>query len=362
MSQKIICLITFDYELPLGRCFVPVEKALFEPTSQILDICDKLNIKVTLFPDVCSVWAHRKYNLNGYADAFEMQLKQALASRHDVQLHLHPHWLNTVYDNNEWLVSTDKMYLNELGYDNREGSASWLINKGVTYLENLLRPVETDYRCSAFRAAGLALQPQEDKLLESLLANGINLDSSVSKGLIMKLDTVTINYSNMPESSYWQMAPESGISRAAKSGVLEIPIASFKSGFIDKYQFLFRRVKSVNKMRGLGISRSKRQTKLATIRTLILQNLRYITSNPRYILSCDTKGFTTKMLLDGLGQYVNRHKNDDMVYLSMINHPKLMFDEQMDMLSSFVENSKKLHDIQFVTCRQALKMINGAEK
>jgi len=355
VPRKVICLITFDYELSLGRNFLPPEMVLFEPTRQVLDLCAKLFCPTTFFPDVCSVWAHRKYGLNEYADSFESQMKDTLLAGHDVQLHLHPHWLASKFENKEWLISTNKMYLHELPFDNNPYSAGALVRRGISYLDELLRPVKADYSCFAFRAAGSALQPHENEIIRMLLESGIKMDVSVTKFLTLKLDTVKIDYTSVPARSIWRMSPESGTKSEAAEGLLEVPIATFQSGLGARTGFLWRRAISIKQMRGTTISRAKHQNRFANIRTLIMQNLRYVTGNPWYILSCDTKGFNSKMLMDGFRQYIDRHEGEETVYVTMMNHPKLMFDYQMKMLEDFIVQTRQEYDITFATCADVYK-------
>lgn len=354
MSPKIVCLITFDYELSLGRNFLPPEKVLIEPTRQVLEICDKLSLPVTFFPDVCCAWTYRKYGFDEFANSFEKQMIDAISLGHGVELHLHPHWLNTIFEKGQWLISTEKMYLHELGYGPGADSANTLIFRGVKYLNDLLQTAKPEYRCRAFRAAGSALQPDEKKLIAALMENGIELDVSVTKFLTLNLDTVKINYTNVPPKSLWYMSPETGIAVEGNNGILEIPIGTFRTGWGQRAGFLWRRAGSLKQMRGTTISRKRKQSKLANIHTLLLQNLRYVIGNPWFIISCDTKGFDSEMLLDGFNQYVNRHKTENTIYVTMMNHPKLMFDYQLDLLAEFVTETRKRYDITFCTCSEVL--------
>jgi hypothetical protein len=359
MPRRLVFLITFDYELAIGRSFFSDEEVLFKPTEQLLDICDRLSCPVTFMPDVCSVWIHRKYGLNQYADRFEAQMKEAIERKHDVQLHLHPHWMASVYENGEWLISTDRMFLHEFEFDEKPDSAPALVKQGVQYLNNLLRPIKPEYECLAFRAAGTALQPREREILKALIDGGIRMDVSVTKNVTLNLDTVKIDYKNVPGQSFWKMAPETGPKIAAESGIWEIPIATFRSAINNRIGFLLRRARSINQMRGMTPSRSKHQSRLANLYTMVLQNLRYLTGNPWYILSCDTKGFNLEMLMDGLGDYISRHSSEETIYVTMMNHPKLMFDFQMKLMEDFVNKTRLKYDIQFVTCTEAYRQLEG---
>lgn len=85
--------------------------------------------------------------------------------------------------------------------------------------------------------------------------------------------------------------------------------------------------------------------------TLVTYNLRYLYTNPWFNLSCDTKGYNLDMLLDGLRQYVNNHRDEREICVSMINHPKMMFDAQFELLERFVIETRKEYGdkISFVT-------------
>jgi hypothetical protein len=362
MAHPLInCVVSADYEVFLGRNFLTAEEVLFEPAQRMIDICDELEVPVTFFADVCSVWAHRKYGLSEYVKSFERQLKSAVQGGHDVQLHLHPHWLKSSHVGGEWYVATDQMYLNELGYEEGEESAPVVIGKGIRYLEELLKPVSPDYRCYAFRAAGLALQPDENNLIATLLNNGIHIDSSVARNVRLKMDTIEIDYTRMPTEANWYMAPETGIRCPADSGLFEVPVATFKSSLIVRIGFLWRRALSVSMRRGSGISRTERQTPMANLLSLLRYNWRYVSTDPWFLFSCDTKGLNLKMLLDGLEDYLGRHAQTDVVCLSMINHPKMMFSQQFDLLRALIEElcSRYQENIRFVTFAETLPQDTG---
>jgi len=354
-------LITADYELFLGRNFLSDDEVLFAPTRGLLDLSRRIDVPITFFADVCSVWAHRDSGIEEYPHLFEQQLCDAVRDSHDVQLHLHPHWLFSSFRDGEWHVSTDRMYMAELGYDDAHMSAPAVIRHGIDYLNRLLQPVNSDYKCIAFRAAGLALQPREQELISALLENGILLDSSVVKGVKFKLDTIEIDYSNAPTSANWFMNPETGVTIPSTSGLFEIPIGTFKMDILNRLEFIWRRARSVRMLRGTGISRSQRQSTLANVKTLIKYNLRYLYTNPWFNLSCDTKGYDLKMLLTGFNDYIARHSDSDSIFVSLINHPKMMFTPQLELLESFVTamRNKYRDRIRFITFSEALKQIRS---
>ena len=359
MMRQIAVLLTFDYEIFLGRNFAPANEVLFQPTVELLALCADLGVRTTFFADVCSVWAHRRAGLDAYADAFEAQLVAARRAGHDVQLHLHPHWLAATYQRGEWRLAPERMYLSDLGFGDGPDAAPAVVRRGVDYLNALLSPVDPAYRCVASRAAGMALGPRECDTIATLLGAGIMLDTSVAKDLRFRMDTLSVDYRGVPSLANWRMAPESGVNRAAARGLYEVPIATFRTGIGARAGFLVRRALSVGRMRGIGISRSARQTRLANLRTLALGNLRYLARDPVFILSCDTKGFDAPMLLDGFARYVDAHRDGADIAVALLGHPKLMFARERDLLAAFVEGVRARYGarLSFATATEAVQRI-----
>jgi hypothetical protein len=361
IKPRIYCLVTADYELPLGRNLASPAEVLFEPTAKMMEVCKDLGIPLTFFPDICSVWAHRKFGLDDYAEQFEDQMRRAIRNGHDVQLHLHPHWLFATYQNGEWAHCPERMYLSECGFGREADSAGEIVARGINYLSKLVKADQPSYQCLAFRASGLALQPQERELLAVLLANGIRMDCSIAKGLMLRTDTVQIDYHNMPAQANWFMAPETGIAVPAQEGVLEIPIATFQMGGGSRLGFLGRRAFSLSRQRGTSISRTSRQTRLAGAWHLVQENLRYLHGRPWFIFSGDTKGFNARMLTAGFRDFVCRHERQETILVAMINHPKCFFAEQFALLQRVVGDLRDHYGdhLQFVTCSQAWQVARG---
>ena len=100
-------IFTLDYEL-YGNGSGDVFRHIIEPTEKILDIARKYNAKFTIFFEVIEYWKlkeeWRKGNRMGYnrnpIEAMEQQLKQAFMQGHDIQLHLHPQWIDAYWTEN----------------------------------------------------------------------------------------------------------------------------------------------------------------------------------------------------------------------------------------------------------------------
>jgi hypothetical protein len=191
--------------------------------------------------------------------------------------------------------------------------------------------------------------------------HGIKIDSSIAKDLVLQLDTIEIDYRTVPSAANWYLDPANGITQDAGSGILEIPIATFRCGLLSRLGFLYRRLRSVGMRRGAGISRSTKQTQWSNLCTMLRYNLRYLYGSPLFSLSCDTKGYNLDMLLNGFDAYLKQHADSSPIFVSMINHPKLMFDAQFDLLESFVGEVRKRHgdSLDFLTTAEVLRQVDS---
>lgn len=324
--MRIVLLPSMDYEVFHGRNYLDDEATLFAPTRRLLDRASTLGIPLTLFADVLSVTAHRRAGLGAFVARFERQLVDAVSEGHDVQLHIHAHWEMAERDGDEWRLVEPRITLAD--YD--AAHARDIIADAASYLRMLLRKADTSYRCVAFRAGGLALQPGERALIGMLHDEGISIDSSIAPGLSMSLDTLSIDYTRLPEAANWLISAENGLDGGGDRSLLEIPIATFSLSPLERLGFVLRRLRAFRERRGAGISRAEQQTRWKNLLTLARENLRYLGAKPVFLFSADTKGFTRAMLVNGFRRFVRiqQERGESTLFVSMINHPKLMFPAQ----------------------------------
>src|SRR4051812_15319162 len=104
-------LLTFDYELFLGKRSGSVDKCMIKPTESILKIINKFKCKAVFFVDATYL-LKLKQTGNNYPAAkrdFEKiknQIQEIIKNGHYVFLHLHTHWLDAIYDSgvNQWTL------------------------------------------------------------------------------------------------------------------------------------------------------------------------------------------------------------------------------------------------------------------
>lgn len=194
--MKLKLLLTCDYEV-FGDGSGCLEKCVIHPANKLMQICEEAGARMTFFVDVCEYWAFKQAESEGYvsnnpATQIEHQLKDAIKRGHDVQLHLHPQWLEYSYEGEEnWVLKMDWWRLPQV-YNNEEEFIE-LFLQGKRSLEELLQPIDSNYKCVSFRAGALCIQP-EDVVLPALRKAGFKYDSSVAPGLYREDDNSYLDF------------------------------------------------------------------------------------------------------------------------------------------------------------------------
>lgn len=76
--------------------------------------------------------------------------------------------------------------------------AAKMIADGKAYIENLLRPVDVNYKCVAFRGSYLAVAPSPT-LFSELAKQNIEIESSITGGLHVDTSDVQCDYTDCDE-------------------------------------------------------------------------------------------------------------------------------------------------------------------
>ena len=180
MNKKPKIILTFDYEIYFGKESGTIEKCMIEPTEILLNKLNFYNIKGIFFIDILFYIKMLSYfELAEKAKLMKEQIKKMIESGHQVELHLHPHWLDAEYKNKKWIFKSYKRYrFNSLNKIVREK----VFQMGINELEKICREVKDDYKIEGFRAGGWCIQPFED-FYEYFKKYHIKYDSSVAYGI-----------------------------------------------------------------------------------------------------------------------------------------------------------------------------------
>jgi hypothetical protein len=194
----IYLALTHDWELR-GDGSGDIEAIQFAPLRRLLEIYAKFDARTTILPDLMQQLRFRRLEaahpeLKPLADSWDEHVRDASRRGQDIQLHLHPHWDNAKYHDGCWQLGDDWSILN---YD--RDTAYAMLADGKAYLENLLQPIDSNYRCLAFRAGALAAAPS-DYLFKSLVSLGIKLDVSIAGGVFVDNQNLQLDYRNCEET------------------------------------------------------------------------------------------------------------------------------------------------------------------
>ena len=232
-------LLTLDYEL-YGNGSGDVFKHIIEPTERILNICQTFHAKLTIFFEVVEYWKLKeeweKGNKMGYEQdpilAMEKQLQEAYLNGHDIQLHLHPQWIDAKWLNGEWIVNNEDWRLGGFRNNNYEAVYN-LINKGKKTIESIIWTVDSNYNCSILRAGGYNIQPS-DGIVKAMKALGMKADCSIVSGAIEQGNLSQYDFSAVPiDLGYWECGEE--LEEIGHNGIIEIPIVTFPIQRWKKY-------------------------------------------------------------------------------------------------------------------------------
>jgi hypothetical protein len=271
-----LCL-TLDYEL-FGSGRGDVFKHIIEPTNRMLEICKQHKIKLTLFFEVVEYWKIKETYENGIsmgyqsnpAAAMQEQIQRAYQLGHDVQLHLHPQWIDAKYENEKWVLNLDYWRLPEVPDQANESISmglSELIGKGKETLESILQAKYPEYKCNILRAGGYNIDPSE-RLLKVLKEHSFIADSSVYYGGKAEGNLSRYDYSAISETkAYWYTSNTSLLSaNGMDRGFLELPIYARKIKRFLKYDVvrirsaMQNKANSIEKFKNNSVKKSKWKT------------------------------------------------------------------------------------------------------
>ncbi len=339
-------LLTIDYELHLGAKTGTVRDCMVEPTEKLTSILEKNDSKMTVFWDILHYYRLLEFE-NKYTELkqdrqlIEKQILDLAENGHDIQLHLHPHWLDAEYKDCQWSFKYNRFKLHNLLDENKPDDINTVmgcVSISKKIMENLIKKVDPDYKITTFRAGGYLLEPFA-KIRDALLKNEITIDSSVCPGLYENNKISPFNFRFYPNKSIYNfdLTPKMVVD---EGDFIEIPIATIKLSKSKTIYFkLLRLIKypSLEDERtGLGVSDFN-----ATIQKTKIYNFISI------LFSQQFSQFTTDSNFHERFDYLYQKLPE---YSTMILHPKLLNSHTLGILDEYLTKNK----MQFITIREFL--------
>jgi hypothetical protein len=320
-------LISLDYELPAGGTG-DVLQYIIEPTASLLQLCKSYGAKVTIMVEMGELWAFENTENAGFSrhlgydsvNEIRSQLVGAIQQGHDVQLHLHPQWINARWNNAHWDLDYAHYKLSDFSDEEMVN----LLRRGKQDLEIMLSPHCPDYQCVGFRAGHWNTEPS-NRYLAALRAAGLKSDTSVFKWGYANNSAVSYDYRTAESNVLAWYAREDDINRRSSGGgILEVPIATELTRFIrmltPKRLWLARRYLRENGQISAAVSEAKSGYVDSQGRIQKIQRL--FGWHPRKLDFCKLTG---KQMLAMIKKIVNQFENEDSVIpipLMMIGHSK----------------------------------------
>jgi hypothetical protein len=309
-------LLTFDYELFLGKNSGSVDKCLIEPTEKIRCILNKYNIIAIFFVDTTYLLRLAEVAQNNKVfkqnmTKIENQLQQLKEDGHYIFHHLHPHWLDAKYmpELDEWnLENISKYSFKNISVEER--------NRIFEFSDAFIRKFEGENKVG-FRAGGLYVEPISDFLTYFSKYN-IKYEFSICPEDYSIGKNDSYDFRQYPNKPYHF---QTKVNKPELNGkYIEYPITRFKIAGLNKilngiYHRLFSKSKNIygnGSPVNLGQVEKPKNNLFELNIPLSLEFL---------------NNFNYKLCISHL------KKND---YIHFLSHPKLMSDESIDSMDKML--------------------------
>lgn len=220
--MKLGLILTNDWEI-FGDGSGNYFEIQHNPLLNLLEILKDFQAKITIMAEVSQQFGFLSISDNydlakKISIEWENILKTVIMSGSDVQLHIHPQWLDAKFENGKWALNMDKWAISSLD----EFTIENIIHKYKNYLESLIQSVKPDYQCIAFRAGAYCIQPS-NVVITKLTKAGFLCDTSVTKGLV---NDGFYDFSNAPSNLLPWLCSENSVTEKGTSKLMELPIYS----------------------------------------------------------------------------------------------------------------------------------------
>jgi len=363
--MRIHLALTDDWELR-GNGSGDIEQIQFRAMRELLDLYDSHGVKSTFNAEVMQQLTFRRLqdshtHLKPLADEWDEHVRLAFARGHDIELHVHPQWSKFSFENNRWILKGDWSLLN---YEPEQSYAMLAASKA--YLQQLLAPLDPNYRCVSFRSGSSAVAPSAF-LLGQLAELGIVFDMSLIQGLHVNTRNLQLDYRHSDEGFlpfYPQMHDARKMSNKVEP-IVCVPIFSFN---------LSRRrcmAEVVTKVRGKIGSRNSgaeaadsyaaqewddigRSSLPAKVYDKVVQPC---LKGKHVVADIGRLDFPSlREMLDAIREAAH-NSNESEVWVVLTNHSKYISD--FSHIDRFLHEASKYDDVDFVTLRTIAEAIQA---
>jgi hypothetical protein len=330
LKSKKNILFTFDYELFLGQRSGSVSRCCIEPTQLLIRLFDEFGIKnAVFFVDTTHLLRLKEVdNPAAKADfaSITAQLKLLVKKGHYVFPHIHPHWLDAVYlpAINQWDLSKDRRYRFSTLTDIERAD---LFTRSIHLLNEILKPVDANYKIDAYRAGGWCIQPFTD-FIPSFEKHGITNDFSVLRGASNDSEKQHFNFTVAPSKDIYRFATDPLLEQTGNYTEYVISVLKItKSNQLRNKLLLKALLRSRRRSIGDGIGAASSGGKGAT--------------TTRAISEMASIELLTSVRLPVYLSYLKKHN-----YLHFISHPKMLSPYNIAVFKKFLVKFTRQHKFE----------------
>ncbi len=321
--------ITLDYELFFGTRSGTVQNCILKPTNELLNVVEKYDSKCIFFVDTGYLLKLKQYSkqfpiLCKDYELITSHLRELVNKGHELQLHIHPHWEDAVFDGKSWSFDLSRYRLD--AFSQIEISNIFFRYKEV--LEQI-----TSKSIFVFRAGGWCIQPFP-LLKKAMIDNGIVIDSTVYYKGKNSTSTQWFDFSKAKDLDTWRFENDPCVENK-KGFFLEIPIAYKKLSplFFWKFVLVKKAGASLHKPYGDGFP-SPRSNK---------HMIKLLFKKSYSVVSID--GYKAKFLIQAFLSYKKQKKSN----FTIIGHPKSFTKYSLSRLDQFLKKTLSSNDNRVVT-------------
>jgi len=350
--KKIALITSVDYEL-FGDGSGDVSREQIDRTCALKNIADRCGVKLTILFEYAQFLAYDKFSSQNQKFAednekIKQQLILLVQDGHDVQLHYHAQWENATYDkvNDKFNVDIEHVDISSLAYE----TIVKRLKEGKIFLENLLKPYNSEYQCIGFRAGSWAVKDQE-KLLCALKEAGFQSDTSVVPNTKFESEQVRFEYKNCPYQYHYWFVDKFLEQKSDVQNFVEIPIYTKKTSFaflkyLNSKYFISRKI----------VSRLYK-TKISEKNFSFFQKIKKIISRNYYMADLNTMSYKT--LINMIEEVIHDTKfsSEKIIPLMLISHSKTSY--AIDDLTLFFDYLKRKYPdtVEYWTYQKAISYL-----
>jgi hypothetical protein len=333
-------VLTVDYEIFFGNESGSVQKCMIEPSKRLLSILETNNSKMTVFWDILHF--QRLIELSDSneicridAQNIKKQVQEFAKNGHDVQFHIHSHWLDAQFTDKKWHFKYDRYKLHSLRDEDSSEDSNTIIGcltKAKSLLEETIREVKPEYVVTTFRAGGFLIEPFS-KLKSAFLKLGVSIDSSVLPGTVYCGSGFnSYDHLDFPNGSFYRFE-DSPSSVDQNGSFIEMPI---KTIVLNPLRNIYYKILFKTKYKNLQADIPGKSINCAILSKCRLHEKIFKLIKPA------REQFTTDSNFGEKIRFFFHKAPDDS---TLIMHPKLLNEHIINVLESLLANS----EIKFIS-------------